>query len=83
VGWHVVKRGTRYAALEPIAMGLHDIYGGTQAGVARGLSLRMDHGTQYLSDHFLKQTRYWGINPSLPSSQSRKPMGSPKDSIGR
>ena len=65
VGWHVVKRGTRYAALEPIAMGLHEIYGGTQAGVARGLSLRMDHGTQYLSDHFLKQTRYWGINPSF------------------
>jgi transposase InsO family protein len=65
VGWHVVKRGTRYAALEPIAMGLHDIYGGIQAGVARGLSLRMDHGTQYLSDHFLNQARYWGIKPSF------------------
>ena len=33
--------------------------------MARGLSLRMDHGTQYLSDHFLNQTRYWGINPSF------------------
>lgn len=65
VGWHVVKHGTRYAALEPIAMGLDDIYGGIQAGVARGLSLRMDHGTQYLSDHFLKQVRYWGIQPSF------------------
>ena len=65
VGWHVVKHGTRYAALEPIAMGLHDIYGGVQAGVARGLSLRMDHGTQYLSDHFLNQARYWGIKPSF------------------
>lgn len=65
VGWHVVKHGTRYAALEPIAMGLNNIYGSVQAGVARGLSLRMDHGTQYLSDHFLKQVRYWGINPSF------------------
>ena len=65
VGWHVVKHGTRYAALEPIAMGLNDIYGGLQAGVARGLSLRMDHGTQYLSDHFLNQARYWGIKPSF------------------
>jgi len=45
VGWHVVKRGTRYAALEPIAMALTTIYGGVRAGVARGLSLRMDHGT--------------------------------------
>ena len=65
VGWHVVKRGDRYAALEPISMALHDIYGGTQAGVARGLSLRMDHGPQYLSDHFLNQVRYWGIRPSF------------------
>ena len=65
VGWHVVKHGTRYAALEPIAMALHDIYGGLQAGVARGLSLRMDHGSQYLSDHFLKQVRFWGIETSF------------------
>jgi putative transposase len=65
VGWHVAKRGTRYAALEPIAMGLQAIYGSARAGVARGLSLRMDHGTQYLSDHFLNQARYWGIQPSF------------------
>ena len=65
VGWHVVKYGSRYAALEPIAMGLRHVYGSTLAGVARGLSLRMDHGTQYLSDHFLNQTKYWGINPSF------------------
>ena len=65
VGWHVVKHGTRYAALEPIAMGLHNIYGSVPAGVARGLSLRMDHGTQYLSDHFLQQIRFWGIQPSF------------------
>ena len=65
VGWHVVKHGTRYAALEPIARGLHSIFGGVQAGVARGLSLRMDHGSQYLSDHFLKQCRFWGIQPSF------------------
>lgn len=31
----------------------------------RGLGLRMDHGTQYLSDHFLNQIRYWGITPSF------------------
>jgi len=26
---------------------------------------RMDHGSQYLSDHFLNQVRYWGIRPSF------------------
>jgi hypothetical protein len=77
VGWHVVKRGTRYAALEPIAMGLHDIYGGTQAGVARGLSLRMDHGTQYLSDQFLKQTRYWASIPAFLRLRAGNQWGRP------
>jgi transposase InsO family protein len=25
----------------------------------------MDHGTQYLSDHFVHQVRFWGITPSF------------------
>jgi transposase InsO family protein len=65
VGWHVCKVGNRFAALEPISQGLHRIYGSVEAEVARGLSLRMDHGSQYLSDHFQKQIRYWGITPSF------------------
>lgn len=35
------------------------------ADVARGLALRMDNGTQYLSDHFQNQIKYWGIAPSF------------------
>jgi transposase InsO family protein len=35
------------------------------ADVARGLQLRMDNGTQYVSDHFLNQIRYWGLTPSF------------------
>jgi transposase InsO family protein len=65
IGYHVCKEGTRYEALQPIAMGLTEIYGSVEAGVARGLELRMDHGTQYLSDHFLNQLRFWGIRPSF------------------
>lgn len=65
VGWHVCKVGSRFAALEPISQGLQRIYGSVDAEVARGLSLRMDHGSQYLSDHFQKQIRYWGITPSF------------------
>jgi|TARA_B100000315_G_scaffold107002_1_gene98203 transposase InsO family protein len=64
VGWHVCKVGSRFAALEPIAQGLLRLYGALDADVARGLALRMDHGSQYLSDHFLNQIRYWGIRPS-------------------
>ena len=65
VGWHVTKHGDRFAALEPISQGLSTIYGSVGADTARGLSLRMDHGTQYLSDHFQNQVKYWGIRPSF------------------
>ena len=65
VGWHVCKVGSRFAALDPIAQGLRRFYGSLDADVARGLALRMDHGSQYLSDHFLTQLRYWGIHASF------------------
>lgn len=65
VGWHVCKKGDRYAALQPLSMALKNLYGGVQAEIARGLALRMDHGTQYLSDHFLNQLKFWGIAPSF------------------
>jgi putative transposase len=65
VGFHVCKEGTRYAALEPIAMGIKRIFGATSTDVARGLQLRLDHGSQYIADHFLNQVRFWGITPSF------------------
>jgi transposase InsO family protein len=65
VGWHVTKRGDRYAALDPIAQGLTSLFGTVGADAARGLVVRMDHGTQYLSDHFVHQLRFWGITPSF------------------
>jgi transposase InsO family protein len=60
----VCKNGDRFAALEPIKMGLARLYGSTSAGAVRGLSLRMDNGTQYLSDHFTNQIKFRGIHPS-------------------
>ena len=76
VGWHVCKVGSRFAALEPIAQGLGRLYGSVAADVARGLALRMDHGSQYLSDHFLNQLRYWASTPASASLNNRKPTGS-------
>jgi transposase InsO family protein len=65
VGWHVTKVGDRFAGLEPIAQGLALYFGGTHAQAGRGLALRMDHGTQYMADHFLNQVKFWGIAPSF------------------
>lgn len=64
VGWHVCKKGDRFAAAQPISMGLARLCDSTAAGTARGLSLRMDHETQYLSEYFTRQIAYWGIRPS-------------------
>ena len=65
MGWHVTKKGDRFAALEPVAMGVMNEYGSVERGAARGLSLRMDHGTQYLSDYFGNQVEAWGIAKSF------------------
>jgi len=64
VGWRVCKYGNRFNALEAVKMGLEKHFGAVTGGAARGLTLRMDHGSQYLSDHFREQLRYWGIAPS-------------------
>jgi putative transposase len=65
VGWHVSKLGNRFSALQPIAMALNEHYGSPRPGLARGLSLRMDHGCQYTSDAFQQQIKSWGIAASF------------------
>ncbi|MEX3582909.1 MAG: hypothetical protein VB137_10415 [Burkholderia sp.] len=52
VGIHVTKVGDRFAALEPISQGVREQFGSVEADAGRGLSLRMDHGSQYRSDDF-------------------------------
>lgn len=65
LGWHVCKKGDRFAAIEALTAGVRSRYGSTQAGVARGLKLRMDNGSQFTSEHFLRQVGYFGISPSF------------------
>jgi transposase InsO family protein len=64
VGWHVCKQGTRFNALEAVRMGIENHFGSVAGDAARGLALRLDHGSQYISDHFREQIRYWGITAS-------------------
>jgi putative transposase len=65
VGLHATKIGNRFAALEPISQGLTKHFGSVRKDVARGLSVRMDHGPQYTADDFINQIRYWGITTSF------------------
>ena len=64
VGIHAARPGTRFEALEPLRQGLRAHHGGYGPGVAAGLSLRHDHGSQYLSDHFQGELRFLGIRSS-------------------
>ncbi len=52
VGIHAAARATRFEALEPIRQGVRQCFGRFAAGAARGLALRHDHGSQYMSDAF-------------------------------
>ena len=65
VGWHVTKQGDRFAALQPLSMAIKARFDSVGANAARGLVLRMDHGTQYLSEHFQNQIKFWGMAPSF------------------
>jgi len=75
MGSHVCKYGTRFAALEPISHGIMAIAGSVGPDAGRGLALRMDHGTQYLADPFLKQIKDWGISPSFASVEQPQTNG--------
>lgn len=65
LGWHVCKKGDRFAAYEPISQAVQKIYGGRGKGIASSLKLRIDNGSQYTSDYFLDQVKHLGIEASF------------------
>jgi len=52
-----------------------EVFGAVCRDIARGIELRMDHGTQYLPDHFLNQIRFWGLAPSFAFAEEPKTNG--------
>ena len=64
VGIHAAQRATRFEALEPIRQGVRRHFAGFAQGIASGLSLRHDHGSQYLSDAFQGELAFLGIESS-------------------
>src|SRR5712692_2714671 len=66
VGWHTVKLGDRWAALEPIRQGVRHAFGRFGKDVARGLAIRCDWGPQYIAGAWIKEVKWLGctISPS-------------------
>jgi len=72
LGIHVAKRGTRFEPLEPVRRAVHEEFGSFAEGVARGVRLRHDHGSQFMSDDSQGEVAFLGMESSPPLSENRK-----------
>jgi transposase InsO family protein len=73
VGIHASKSGNRFEALEPVRQGVLHHFGAIGPGVAAGLKLRHDHGSNYMSGDFQAEIKCLGITSS--PSFVREPEG--------
>jgi putative transposase len=64
VGLHAALRANRFEALEPIRQGVRRCFGAFAQGIAAGLAVRHDHGSQYMADDFQRELRFLGIESS-------------------
>lgn len=61
VGWHVAKKGDRWAALEAVRQGVQTHMAGYAPRIALGLGLRHDWGPQYTAQQFQAALKWLGI----------------------
>ena len=73
VGIHASRSANRFEALEPVRQGVHRCFGAIAPRVARGLKLRHDHGSNYMSGDFQDEIECLGIEAS--PSFVREPEG--------
>jgi len=73
IGIHASRSANRFEALEPVRQGVHRCFGAIAPGVARGLKLRHDHGSNYMSGDFQDEVKCLGIEAS--PSFVREPEG--------
>ncbi len=64
VGIHAALHGTRHEALEPVRQGVTERFGGVEKDAARGLGIRHDHGSQYMSHDFQTEIAWLGAASS-------------------
>jgi transposase InsO family protein len=64
VGIHASRSADRFQALEPVKQAVRQCHGGFAKGIAAGLRLRHDHGSQCVSHDFQAEIRFLGIDSS-------------------
>jgi transposase InsO family protein len=73
IGIHASLSGNRFEALEPLRQGVREQFGGFEKEIAKGLSIRHDHGSAYMSDDFQQELAFLGMTSS--PSFVREPEG--------
>jgi putative transposase len=73
VGIHASRSANRFEALEPVRQGVYRCFAAIAPGVAHGLKLRHDHGSNYMSVDFQDEIECLGIEAS--PSFVREPEG--------
>ena len=62
IGTHASSSASRWEALEPVRQGVTRHFGGVGPDVAKGLTLRHDHGSNYMADgDFQREIGCFGI----------------------
>lgn len=73
LGIHAARRGTRFEALEPLRQAVWERYGAFGEGVAGGVALRHDHGSQFIAHAYQEEVRFLGMESS--PAYVREPEG--------
>ena len=77
IGTHASSSASRWEALEPVRQGVTQPFGGVGPDVAKGLTLRHDHGSNYMADDFRREIGCFGILSS--PAFVRQPEGNGRD----
>jgi putative transposase len=64
LGIHAARRATRFEALEPLRQGVRACFGAFAEGIASGLKVRHDHGSQFVADDYQAELAFLGIASS-------------------
>lgn len=64
VGIHASLHATGHEALEPVRQGVAEHFGSVEKDAVRGLAIRHDHGSQYMSRDFQREIAWPGATSS-------------------
>jgi transposase InsO family protein len=63
-GNHAARSGNRFEAFQPVRQGVLRHFGRIEKNAAKGLALRHDHGSNYLSGDVQDEIAFLGIESS-------------------